>query len=477
MEVNQNRMPLYEAVKQFKDNQPKSYHVPGHKSGLLYEQIDSEWTRFLQYDVTELNGLDDLHAPEGPIMEAQQLLSSLYRTRKSYFLVNGSTVGNLASILASFEKGDYVLVQRNCHKSVLNALSLANVKPIFLSPKVDHELCIGLEIDPAIVRNAFENYPNLKGCVLTYPNYYGFTYNLKAIIDIVHKNNGLVIVDEAHGPHFQIGRPFPESAVTLGADIVIHSAHKMLPAMTMGSYLHINSKRVSDKRIEFFLAMLQSSSPSYPIMVSLDIARHYLGNFTKQDMEYTLFQRNQFVTMLESIEHLSVKTRSGQDPLKVLVTYEGYSGFELQGIFEEQGIFTELADQYHVVFVLPLLKQGIIYPYDNTIEKLKAALERRTPVIKVEKMLYKNNEELTSLSMTYDEMEHKEVEYVSMRDAIHRIAAKMITPYPPGIPLLLPGEKVKKEQIKTLMQLLELNAKFQGDTSSLYKGEIPVFKD
>jgi len=477
MEVNQNRIPLYEAIMHFKDKHPKSYHVPGHKNGLLYEKIDPEWARFLQFDVTELNGLDDLHAPEGPIKEAQELLSSFYRTRKSYFLVNGSTVGNLASILASFNKGDYVLVQRNCHKSVLNALSMANVNPIFISPKVDDELCIGMEMDPSIVRKAFKSYPNLKGCILTYPNYYGFTYNLKSIIDIVHQNNGLVIVDEAHGPHFQIGTPFPESGVTLGADIVIHSAHKMLPAMTMGSYLHINSTRVSNERIEFYLAMLQSSSPSYPIMVSLDIARHYLGNFTKLDLEYTLSVRNQFVSRLALIDKLSVKTRDGQDPLKVIVTYEGCSGFELQEIFEEQGIFTELADQFHVVFVLPLLKKGIQYPYDETLVKIKAALEKRTPVIQVEKILYRNQEELTLLCMTYEEMEHKEIEYVAMKDAIHRVAAKMITPYPPGIPLLLPGEKIKKEQIETLIQLLELNAKFQGDISSLYKKKIPVFKD
>ncbi|MGV3467126.1 MAG: aminotransferase class I/II-fold pyridoxal phosphate-dependent enzyme [Heyndrickxia sp.] len=475
--MNQNRIPLYEAVMHFKEKHPKSYHVPGHKNGLLYEKINPEWARFLQFDVTELNGLDDLHAPEGPIKEAQQLLSSLYRTRKSYFLVNGSTVGNVASILASFKKGDYVLVQRNCHKSVLNALSMANVIPIFLSPKVDEELCIGLEINPSKVRSAFKSYPNLKGCILTYPNYYGFTYNLKEIMDIVHQENGLVIVDEAHGPHFQIGSPFPESAVTLGADIVIHSAHKMLPAMTMGSYLHINSERVSVERIEFYLGMLQSSSPSYPIMVSLDIARHYIGNFTKQDLEYTLSVRNQFVSRLATINNLSVKTRSGQDPLKVLVTYEGYSGFELQEILEEEGIFTELADQYHVVFVLPLLKQGIKYPYNDTLENILAALKKRTPNIPMEKMVYKNSEELAPLCMTYEEMEYKEVENVAMKDAIHRISAKMITPYPPGIPLLLPGEKIKKEQIEILLQLLELNAKFQGDISSLCKGKIPVLKD
>lgn len=475
--MNQKIIPLYEALKNFKESHPISYHVPGHKNGLLYDQVNSEWEKFLQYDVTELSGLDDLHAPEGPIYDAQQLLCSLYGSRRSYFLVNGSTVGNMASILASFTKGDYVLVQRNCHKSVLNALSIAHVNPIFLSPKVDNDLGIPVEIEPSMVRDAFKSYPNLKGCILTYPNYYGFTYNLKGIIEIVHQNGGLVIVDEAHGPHFLIGSPFPDSGVTLGADIVIHSAHKMLPAMTMGSYLHINSERVSIERIEAYLGMLQSSSPSYPIMVSLDIARHYLANFTKEDLNYTILHRNRFVSRISSIDGLSVKTRNGQDPLKVIVSYEGYSGIELQKIFEERAIYTELADQYQVVFILPLLKQGVSYPYEETVKRIKTSLEKRTPTVKVEKMLYRNKEELTPLSMTYEEMEHKEVEYVEMNDAIHRVAAKMITPYPPGIPLLLPGEKIKKEQIEKLEQLLALNAKFQGDIAPLYKGKLSVFKD
>ncbi|MBB2481462.1 decarboxylase [Bacillus sp. APMAM] len=475
--MNQKRIPLYEALNNFKEKHPISYHVPGHKNGLVYKEVNPEWAKFLQYDVTELRGLDDLHAPEGPIFDAQKLLSSLYGSRNSYFLVNGSTVGNVASILASFTKGDYVLVQRNCHKSVLNALFMANVNPIFLSPKVDNELCIPMEIEPSLVRDAFKRYPNLKGCILTYPNYYGFTYNLKDIIEIVHQNNGLVIVDEAHGPHFLIGSPFPDSGVTLGADIVIHSAHKMLPAMTMGSYLHINSERVSNERIKYYLGMLQSSSPSYPIMVSLDIARHYLANFTKEDLEFTLSHRNRFISQLSLIDGLSVKTRKEQDPLKVIVSYEGYSGFELQEILEEQAILTELADQYHVVFVLPLLKQGFTYPYGDTVKRIKTSLEKWTPSIQVEKMLYKNKGELTSLSMTYEEMEHNEVEYVEIKNAINRVAAKMVTPYPPGIPLLLPGEKIKKEQIERLEQLLALNAKFQGDISPLYKGNISVFKD
>jgi arginine/lysine/ornithine decarboxylase len=474
--VNQNSIPLFEALNQYKRNNPISYHVPGHKNGFLYKGESPELSNFLQYDVTELRGLDDLHAPDGPIFSAQQLLSSYYGTKKSYFLVNGSTVGNLAAILASFNTGDVVLVQRNCHKSILNALSIANIKPIFLSPKVDHELCIPVEMELSTIKEAFFKNQNIKGCILTYPNYYGLTYHLKDIIEIVHQNNGLVIVDEAHGPHFRLGYPFPVSAINLKADIIIHSAHKMLPAMTMGSYLHINSARVLVDKVEYYLSALQSSSPSYPIMMSLDLARHYLATFTKEDLEYTLLNRNHFVNELSHISGLTVKNMIGQDPLKIIVSYEGYSGYELQGIFEKEGVYTELADQYQVLFILPLLKKGVQFPFLITIEKMKMSLKECHPIIRVVRPSIRNEVKLSQPSYTYGEMKDKEIEWVDFDHAIDRVAAKMIIPYPPGIPLLLPGEIIKLGQLENLKRLIELKAKFQGDVKSLSEGKISVFK-
>ncbi|MBS4175796.1 aminotransferase class I/II-fold pyridoxal phosphate-dependent enzyme [Bacillus sp. FJAT-49736] len=475
--MDQKCIPLYEELNNFKRSNPISYHVPGHKNGLLYKEFNTEWAKFLQYDVTELKGLDDLHAPDGPIKYAQELLSSFYKTQKSYFLVNGSTVGNVASILSSFDTNDYVLVQRNCHKSVLNALSIANVNPIFLSPKVDKDLSIPTEIEPSMVRKAFENFPTLRGCILTYPNYYGFTYNLKEIIEIVHENNGLVIVDEAHGPHFQLGNPLPDSAIKLGADIIIQSAHKMLPAMTMGSYLHINSQLVSTERMEHYLGMLQSSSPSYPIMMSLDIARHYIANFTKEDLEYTLSKRAYFISELSKIEGLSIHTKSGQDPLKIIVSYDGYSGFEYQDILNEQGVYPEFADQYHVVFVFPLLKKNIHYPIDDTVGRMKASCKLRTHKSCIKRNGFTYNRGFTQLSLSYEEMKGKQTQWVEICEAPNRIAAKMITPYPPGIPLILPGEKITEEQMEMLSKLIKLNAKIQGDLSRIREGLISVYID
>ena len=197
-------------------------------------------------------------------------------------------------ILSVCSEGDTVLVQRNCHKSILNGLMLANIMPVFISPEMDMNLSTPAGIDKHTVRQAFERYPNAKACIFTYPDYYGGTFDLKSIIEIAHQHDSLVLIDEAHGPHFKLGDPFPLSALNLGADMVVHSAHKILPAMTMGSFLHINSKNVPKAKVEFYLSVLQSSSPSYPIMASLDIARSYLAGFTKEDIAYTWEVRNVF---------------------------------------------------------------------------------------------------------------------------------------------------------------------------------------
>ena len=477
--MSQKRIPLYEALVRFKENNPISFHVPGHKNGLLYQQSIPEFSRFMKYDMTELSGLDDMHSPDGPILEAQQLLTNYYETRKSYFLVNGSTVGNLIMILSTFKEGDKVLVQRNCHKSILNALMLAKVNPIFISPEIDGLALVPNGIISLHIEQAYHLYSKIKGCILTYPNYYGMTTNIEEIIQMVHRYHGIVLVDEAHGPHFRLGHPFPKSAVDLGADMIVQSAHKMLPAMTMGSYLHINSDRVSLEKVEQFYSILQSSSPSYPIMASLDFARYYLATYGQEDIEYTMKQRNQFVDNLNSLEGMTViQGLVNQDPLKLMVRYNGYSGFQFQELLEEEGVYTEMADPHQVVMVLPLLKKGAEFIYIEAFEKMKEVIKKPK--------LNKNNADnkmvdiknkISHLAIPFSEMEDRSYEWVPFKHAVNRIAAKMIIPYPPGIPLTLPGECITDETIEVLDKLLTLNARFQGEIERLTNREILVYVD
>lgn len=459
--MDQTRMPLYEALCRHHSSRPISFHVPGHKNGLLMEPLLKGSAVFLQYDATELSGLDDLHHAEGAIKEAQDLLSAYYGSTKSYFLVNGSTVGNLAMILAICRPGDRVLVDRNCHKSILHALRLANVQPVFLFPEIDGELEIAAGFSEKLFAHAFQQCPEIRACIFTYPTYYGMTFDIQSMVRIARRHGAYVLVDEAHGAHFCIGGPFPKSALDLGADAVVQSAHKMLPAMTMGSFLHIGNPRFPIEKLEYYLSVLQSSSPSYPIMMSLDYARWYAANFNDEDIRYTMSERERFIHRLRKV--LKVQEKEGQDPLKLLVSLPGVSGFVLQSAFEKKSVYPEMADLDRVVLVLPLLKKGMPFPFEDAAGRIDKALTCVTAHAKKEKATLEFPAGLTVLQMTYAEMEERQVEWVSFKDAAGRIAAKMVVPYPPGVPLLMPGERITQAHIAHIQQLRSYGAKFHAD--------------
>ncbi|WP_456272845.1 aminotransferase class I/II-fold pyridoxal phosphate-dependent enzyme [Bacillus sp. AK031] len=463
---NQNRMPLVEALRNHIGKNPVSFHVPGHKNGQLF---GDEFKDLLRYDVTELTGLDDLHAPSEAIGEAQELLADYYGAAKSYFLVNGSTAGNLAMILGVCNEGDIVLVQRNCHKSILNGLKLANVQPVFLHPEFDQQSHTATGISQGTMEEALRKYPKAKAIILTYPTYYGMVYDLKSIIELAHRQGIAVLIDEAHGAHFAYGEPFPPSALELGADVVVQSAHKTLPAMTMGSYLHIKGDTVDSNKIEQYLGMLQSSSPSYPIMGSLDFARSYLASYTEEDIDFLLLNRSNFIN---SLKETGYEVIEGEDPLKLLIRLQGLSGFQLQERLEEQGVFTELADPDQVLFILPLLKKDEHFPFKKTIGKMSNIKGGESELTHY---IAEQENKLTTLRYSFKEIEKKQKIWVSLDEAEGRHAGEVLIPYPPGIPLFYPGEEVTKERIAELKLLWEKGANFQGQ-HKLREGKISVLE-
>jgi arginine/lysine/ornithine decarboxylase len=459
MKRDHTRTPLIEAIEKHRSGKPISFHVPGHKNGLLLND-----DTFYQSDVTELSGLDDLHDPHEAIREAEDLLSDVYGSLKSYFLVNGSTVGNIAAILASCSPGDPIFVQRNCHKSVLNGIKLAKAVPILIETEWNDEgNALGISLEA--LKEALRAFPHVKACVLTYPTYYGFTYNIDKIIEELHKHDVTCIIDEAHGAHFTLGPPFPKSAIECGADIVVHSAHKMLPAMTMGSYLHIASDRVSERKVREYLTMLQSSSPSYPIMASLDYARSYVGTFTKGDMDQNIKVVNEFVQALDEIHPQFIVNRT-HDPLKLVIQLEGRSGYSLQQLLESEGIYSELADPAYVLLILPLLKKDRSFPYEEAISRIRKALGNAPIIKKVtnhETNRSNSNEYyFTTLALSFEDMEEKAEILVSLEEAEGEISAGMVTPYPPGIPLLIPGERITSHAIARLTEYVKNKANIQG---------------
>ncbi|WP_251554292.1 aminotransferase class I/II-fold pyridoxal phosphate-dependent enzyme [Neobacillus muris] len=473
----QTKAPLFDALMKYRDKGPISFHVPGHKNGQIFpENAKVFFQELLQLDATELSGLDDLHSPEGAILEAETLLAELFHAQKSYFLVNGSTVGNLAMVMAAANEDDTVLVQRNCHKSILNALRLAKVRPVFLEPEFDPQWKVATGVSPETVKEAIHQYPNAKALVVTYPNYYGMAYCLEEIINHAHRYQIPVLVDEAHGAHFISGEPFPISVSQLGADVTVQSAHKTLPAMTMGSFLHVHSERVDRNRLEDYLHIFQSSSPSYAIMASLDLARSYLASYNAKDLVYLQTKINHFKEQLAEIPQIKVLDYPDQqgDHLKVTIQSRcGISGFELQSKLEQAAIFTELADPYNVLLVLPLLKSGQEYPFDEAAGNIKTALAG-LPVQEIMDKSWSPKEKIAELAIGYKDMPNFQELEIPIHQAGGQISAETVIPYPPGIPLFLKGETITKDKLEHFQRLVESGARFQGGIQ-LSEGKIKVF--
>lgn len=457
------RRPLVEALKKFQQQRPVSFHVPGHKHGRL-SGLPDEIRSALQYDQTELSGLDDLHYPVGVIREAQELLAEAYGAERSFFLVNGSTTGNFAMIHAACKEGDRVLVQRNSHKSIFHALELAKLQPVYLAPEWGAASKSAEGVSLETLKNAIQQYPDAKVLILTYPNYYGMArVETKELISYSHQFNIPVLVDEAHGAHLIAGHPFPKSALSYGADAVVQSAHKTLPAMTMGSFLHIQGQRIDRNKISKYLRMFQSSSPSYLIMVSLDDARAYIQTYSNPDRQYFLEKRRFFLDSLQTIAGLEIF--EADDPLKIMLRVLGYNGFRLQEKLEEKEVYVEMADTQQVVVVLPLLKQSHTYPFAEIRSRIREGVKKlRKEQVDMESIISSQESiKINEPEISYEAIDLADSEWISYTKVIGRYSAAMVTPYPPGIPLALPGELWTQAKLEQLMDHLAAGAVIQGE--------------
>ncbi|MBC1474019.1 aminotransferase class I/II-fold pyridoxal phosphate-dependent enzyme [Listeria grandensis] len=431
----QNGMPIVEALERHMEI--ASLHVPGHKNGLLFP---GKYREVLRYDLTEVSGLDDLHHPEGAILEAQQLLATCYDVDRSYMLVNGSTVGNLAMIQGTCKRGDTVIVTRDCHKSVMHALDLAGVHAIYLATRKEPQTETANGVEARLLREALQIQP-VRAVIFTYPSYYGFGFDLAACITICREFGALVLVDEAHGVHFKADTSlFPVSATRLGADVVVHSAHKTLPALTMGSYLHIPKWREELAEIPRYLQMLQSSSPSYLIMASLDYARHYVANYNKQDAK--AFQKMR-ADWLQWLRQNKLTVITPDDPLKLIVRKDGLSGFDLQKIFEGKNYYPELADANHILLTLPLIKEGMEFLAPQTLLDWEG--------VEFVTMTKQPTDAIPAITQIPASDEARPTCFERLENTIGKIAAEMVIPYPPGIPIILIGEKITAMHIEMLL--------------------------
>ncbi|MCL2845051.1 MAG: aminotransferase class I/II-fold pyridoxal phosphate-dependent enzyme [Chitinivibrionia bacterium] len=454
----QANTPIFTALKNYVDTKPTSFYMPGHKHGRGFPQDFIDYIP--QIDITEIPGTDNLHFPEGIIKEAQELTAELFGAKHSFFLINGSSCGILATVMALCKHGDKLVVGRNCHKSVIAALTLAGAIPVYISPEYNEEYGISAHITPEAVKKALGENPDAKGVLITSPNFYGVCSDIREISKVCHQHKLPLIVDEAHGPHLKFHAKLPESAMEGGSDICIQSAHKTLLALTQASFLHVNSELINLTTLKHYLVMLQSTSPSYILIASLDIARQIVAEKGEKLLGELQENIDELKIKMKNLPKLSIADQNADvfnfDPTRIVVHSRklGISGFELsKQLIERFNVYPELCDAFNVVFI-------------TTMDNNKADFEALFNALSVIHEENKNRPELPMKDLRLDiiperaflpkEAFEMKSERVSLSNAVGRISTAAVVPYPPGIPVLCPGEKISKHSVEYIQMILDL---------------------
>ena len=463
-----NKTPLLNEVLKYKKEENLIFSMPGNKCGKVFlkDNIGKEFVDTMGYlDITEVDPLDNLHAPEGIILEAQQLLAKTYGVKKAYFMVNGSTGGNLCSIFAAFNEGDEVLVERNCHKSIYNGLILRKLKVKYIEPLIDEKLGIFLPPDKKNIYDAIEQCENLKGIILTYPSYFGITYDIEEVLLDLKKRGLKIVVDSAHGAHFIANNKLPKAIYGI-PDYVVLSAHKTLPALTQGSYLLSNT---DDNDVEFYLNTFMTTSPSYLIMSSLDYARYYLDEYGYDEYERLINKAEKYRSIINSLNKVHIISKEDLaedydiDKSRYIVTVsKEYSGHKLLEYLREQGIQCEMSFASGVVLLLSPIND------DDDFKKLLKSFEN----LQLKDIRQDNYSKYYSFIpkkvLEPYEVFKKECKYIKINEADKNIACEAIIPYPPGIPLLCPGEVITKEAIDIIDDYISNNRSVIGIKNKEY---------
>lgn len=440
---------LLAELKKFRKDEKISMHIPGHKGG---RGLGASFIKnAFDIDVTELDGTDNLQNPDGILNEAQERCAKIFGAGETCFLTGGSSLGLRAAILGSVPRGGKLLVDRTCHKSVISAVTLGGIEPIFVSPDFDKEKGLYLGVSAAEVARAVSENPDIYGAVITSPTYYGICSDISGIADVLHRSDKFLIVDEAHGAHFIFSRNLPETALCLGADVCVQSAHKTLPALGQCSVLHISKKtKAPASRIIRTLRMIQTTSPSYMLMTSIDEAAAYMNSTGR-------LRLNKLITAIKQLKaEVSEKTVlrfadtdtliREQDATRIAVDF---SQAEISGrhaecvLIEEFGIYPEMSDSRYVVLIPTVANSR------SEIKRLTEALcqigGRRFPEKTAEANL-----PLPNINMECIPYKATEAEFETLPVSVceGRISAAVVSACPPGAAVLVPGQRIDRSAVE-----------------------------
>ncbi len=427
-----------------------SFHVPGHKLGKIYDRLGytSIIEKIYKMDTTEIIGTDNLHLPEGIIRKSQQRASEAFKSDYTYYLINGTTCGIQASIMAICSPKDKLIVNRDCHQSVINGCILGDIKPVYINSNINKENNIinGVNINEVI--NVINSNLDAKAILLTYPTYYGCTYDLKTICDYAHNKNMIVIIDEAHGAHLGLSDELPQTALEQGADIVIQSTHKTLPSFTQSSMIHTKGNRVDNNRLEVNLRMIQSSSPSYTLMASLELAVDIYINSGKELMNELLFNIYKFKDNIKN--KIPMNIYNDYDKTKIFIESKklGLTGYKLEEVLRyKYNIQVELSNYYGILLICTI--GNISKDFDILEKALIDIYNKCNDEIYVEEIIYPKDIPIQAL--TPREAFYKPKKSVKIYESVGKISGEYIIPYPPGISLLSPGEIISKDIIDYIL--------------------------
>jgi len=470
--------PLLDTLLNHAKRKVISFHTPGHKNGRGVDKRLKSFTGKNVYslDVTVFPEVDSLHDPTGPIKKAQELMAKAYGVANSFFLVNGSTVGNIAMFLAACKPGNSVVVSRSAHKSIMSGIILSGVWPVWIQPKIDQNLDVIFSSSPDEIEEALNRYPECKAVFVTSPTYNGITADLFKIAELCHKRGKVLLVDEAHGPHLKFHKDLPVSGIEAGADLCVQSTHKILSAFSQGSVLHHNSKLIDVNRVRKVVSMLQTTSPNYFTLASIDLARDQAVS-KGEEMLHKVIKAAEFGReRINKLEKFRCFTRDeirqfGYDldvtKLTINVTKTGYSGYEIEDILaKEYNIQVDCADIFNLIAIL-----GI----GSNKRDVKALVSALTDI----EMKYQGHQQNGSLQlpslatemvmMPRDVFLAAKIKRVPLSKAAGQIAAQTLTPYPPGIPVVIPGERITREICEYLMDLSAKDIRVSGQETEMLR--------
>ena len=450
-----NFPPIVAAMKKYSADGVLPFHTPGHKQGrgaheLLRELLTAEG---LKQEVSLMEELDDLHEPHSCIKAAQILAAELWHADECLFMMNGTTSAVQAMIFGTLKAGDLIMIPRNAHRSVISGLILSGALPIFLPVEFDEEFNLPLNVSVTTIEQAIKKFPQARAVLLVSPNYYGVAADLEKISKLVHAAGMILLIDEAHGAHLQFCAELPPSAMDAGADLSAQSTHKILGSLTQSSMLMIKKNLVDVERVKRAASLLQTTSPNQLLLASLDIARFQMELDGREKISRAVALSEKLRAGIKKIHGLktfdAVKNFS-LDATKVTVNVQnlGLTGAEAEEILRHDlKVQCELSDAANLLFLITFAdSEEIISKLIDALAKIKRLRDYKIKSFSRVGL----SKEISLATLSPRETFYSSVEVVSLEKSIGRICAEEITFYPPGIPLLMPGEKITAQVVEII---------------------------